>query len=172
VNPNGHRWFAVYTKPRQEQIALHNLERQSFECFLPQVAKSDRRRRSSRAAAYEPLFPRYLFLRADDRQQSLGTVRSTRGAVGLVTAGVELSTVPEGVIDQLKARVDPAIGLIPADTMTLARGDKVQIDEGPLGALEGVFKEHRGQTRSLLLIEMLGRQTAVEIDSRLVKKAD
>ena len=39
-------------------------------------------------------------------------------------------------------------------------------------ALEGVFKEHRGRTRSLLLLEILGRETAVEIDARLLQRVN
>jgi transcription antitermination factor NusG len=69
-------WFAVYTKPRQEQIALENLERQDFRCFLP-MAINPYQRRSERKLRIEPLFPRYLFLNAIADQQSLGPVRST-----------------------------------------------------------------------------------------------
>ena len=56
-------WFAVYTKPRQEQVALENLERQGFRCFLP-MAVNPYQRRSQRMPRIEPLFPRYLFLKA------------------------------------------------------------------------------------------------------------
>lgn len=30
-------WYLIYTKIRQERIALENLERQGFECFLPKI---------------------------------------------------------------------------------------------------------------------------------------
>ena len=83
-------WFAVYTKPRQEHIALLNLERQSFECYLPMAEGPMQRRGARNKAQHEPLFPRYLFLNADPQRQSLEAVRSTRGDVGLVRAGFEL----------------------------------------------------------------------------------
>ncbi|MFC1690228.1 transcription termination/antitermination NusG family protein, partial [Pseudomonadota bacterium] len=66
-------WFAVYTKPRQEHIALENLERQAFKCFLP-MAINPYQRRSASKLRIEPLFPRYLFLNANADQQSLGPV--------------------------------------------------------------------------------------------------
>ena len=47
-------WFAVYTKPRQERIALENLERQGFRCFLP-MAINPYQRRSARGPRIEPL---------------------------------------------------------------------------------------------------------------------
>jgi transcriptional antiterminator RfaH len=32
---NAPRWHVVYTKPRQEAIALTQLERQGYPCYLP-----------------------------------------------------------------------------------------------------------------------------------------
>ena len=164
-------WFAVYTKPRQEQVALLNLERQAFECYLP-IAADPYQRRNVRNNRREPLFPRYLFMKADTERQSLSTVRSTRGVVGLVRSGFELIKIPVSIIAALKTRMDTATGLIPIDSIGLNNGDKVRVFDGPFAALEGVFKEHRGRTRSLLLLEILGRETAVEIDTRLLQRAN
>ena len=163
-------WFAVYTKPRQEQVALLNLERQAFECYLPIAADPYQRRNARTRTRHEPLFPRYLFLSAAPDVQSLATVRSTRGVVGLVRAGSELIKIPASIIAALKTRMDTATGLIPIDSIDLNNGDRVRVFDGPFAALEGVFKEHRGQTRSLLLLEILGRETAVEIDARLLQR--
>ena len=94
-------WFTVYTKPRQERIALENLERQGFRCFLP-MAVNPYQRRSARGQRIEPLFPRYLFLNAVADQQSLGPVRSTRGVATLVRAPGGLS--PSSVMCFCKGR--------------------------------------------------------------------
>ena len=163
-------WFAVYTKPRQEQVALLNLERQAFECYLPMAADPYQRRSAGNKTRHEPLFPRYLFLNGDPQRQSLAAVRSTRGVVGLVRAGFELIKIPASIIAGLKDRMHPATGMIPLDSIGLNKGDKVRVFDGPFAALEGVFKEHRGRTRSLLLLEILGRETAVEIDARLLQR--
>ena len=165
-------WFAVYTKPRQESVALLNLERQSFECYLPMTEGSDQYRSARDTARHEPLFPRYLFLKADPQRQSLEVVRSTRGATGLVRAGIELIKIPESVIAGLKARMHPATGLIPLDSIALDSGDKVRVCDGPFASLEGVFKEHKGQTRSILLLDILGRQASVKIDPRLLQRVN
>jgi transcriptional antiterminator RfaH len=165
-------WFAVYTKPRQENVALLNLERQSFECYLPMAEGSDQRRSARNKARHEPLFPRYLFLNADPQRQSLEVVRSTRGVTGLVRAGIELIKIPESIIAGLKVRMHPATGLIPLDSIVLDSGDKVRVCDGPLASLEGVFKEHQGRTRSILLLEILGREAAVKIDARLLQRVN
>ena len=39
ANPWQGKWLVVYTKPRQEQLALQNLERQNFGVYLPRYKK-------------------------------------------------------------------------------------------------------------------------------------
>jgi len=163
-------WFAVYTKPRQEQIALANLEAQSFSCFLPMIEQPHRQGGARRKIRFEPLFPRYLFVHASPETQSMATVRSTRGAVGLIRAGHQLIRINPSVIADIRSRVDPDTGCIPVEPVCLRDGDNVRVFGGPLATLEGVFKEHRGQTRSLLLLEILGQETAVEIDRSLLQR--
>jgi transcriptional antiterminator RfaH len=166
------RWFAVYTKPRQEHTALLNLEGQSFECYLPMTDERRQRDIGGRKTRDTPLFPRYLFLNAAPELQSMATVRSTPGVVGLVRAGFELVSIPSSVIAALKSRMHPSTGLIAIDGIALASGDKVRVSDGPFAALEGIFKEHRGGHRSLMLLEILGRKIAVDINTRLLQRAD
>ena len=122
-------WFAVHTKPRQEHIALLNLERQSFECYLPMAEDPCQRRIARNKTRHEPLFPRYLFLNAAPELQSLAAVRSTRGVVGLVRAGFELIKIPASIIAGLRARSHSATGLIPLDSIELNDGDPVRLLE-------------------------------------------
>jgi len=170
VRQSSSNWFAVYTKPRQERIALLNLERQSFECFLPMAENPFQHRSGKNETRREPLFSRYLFLNAIPEHQNLATVRSTRGIVGLVRTSLALIRVPESIINALKTRMDPETGLIALDPVRLNNGDKVRIFDGPFVRLEGVLKEHRSETRALLLLKMLGTETAVEVDSLLLQR--
>jgi len=165
-------WFAVYTKSRQEHLALFHLENQSFESYLPLAESAGERSGKRNKALPEPLFPRYMFLKADPKLQSLGAVRSTRGVTGLVRAGVELINIPESIIVGLKERTNPATGLIPLDSAELNNGDKVRVCNGPFAAMEGVFKEHQGEVRSLMLLDILGRKTVVKIDAGLLQRVN
>ena len=163
-------WFAVYTKPRQEQIALENLERQAFDCFLP-MAINPYQRRSDKKLRVEPLFPRYLFLNAIPDQQSLGPVRSTRGVATLVRFGMELARLPETVIEAINRRRDPASGLVRLDPVPVEPGDQVKVFDGPFAGLEGIFKERKGDKRALLLAKLLGTESTVEVDALMLMKA-
>ena len=162
-------WFAVYTKPRQERIALENLERQGFNCFLP-MAINPYQRRSASKQLIEPLFPRYLFLNAIPDQQSLGPVRSTRGVATLVRCGIELACMPDTVIHAIKQRCDPETGLVQLDPVPVKPGDKVKVFDGPLAGLQGIFQERKGENRALLLMKLLGTESTVEVDSMMLQK--
>ena len=87
-------WFAVFCKPRQEHKALVNLERQGFECFLPMALNPYQKFSRRNEDRTEPLFPRYLFLRAVPEVQNLAAVRSTRGVMDLVRCGRSPIHVP------------------------------------------------------------------------------
>jgi transcriptional antiterminator RfaH len=163
-------WFAVYTKPRQEQVALENLERQGFHCLLP-MAINPYQRRTEKKLRIEPLFPRYLFLNAIADQQSLGPVRSTRGVVTMVRFGMELVKVPDTVIRTINNRCDPATGLVRLDPVPVEPGDNVRVFDGPLAGLQGIFKERKGENRALLLMSMLGTESTVEVDAMMLQKA-
>ena len=163
-------WFAVYTKPRQEQVALENLERQGFSCFLP-MAINPYQRRSLGQARIEPLFPRYLFLNAVADQQSLGPVRSTRGVCSLIRFGMRIATVPAHMMQAIERRLDPHTGLVQLDPVPVGVGDKVKVFDGPFAGIEGIFRERKGTTRALLLVKMLGTESTVEVDAMLLQKA-
>jgi transcriptional antiterminator RfaH len=113
----------------------------------------------------EPLFPRYLFLRADPAQHELARVRSTRGISGLVRFGSELARVPGAVIEALAARSD-ADGLVRLDPPAMHPGDQVRIASGPLAGLPAIFQARVAAERVLLLVGLLGAQSSIEVPAR------
>ncbi len=163
-------WYAVYTKPRQERIAEENLVRQEFNCFLPMAINPYQRLTRRKQPRIEPLFPRYLFLNAIADQQSLGPVRSTRGVCTLVRFGMKLVTVPEAIIQMIHRRMNRKSGLVELDPVPVRQGDRVKVFDGPFAGAEGILEAHTGERRALLLMELLGRQTPVEVDSLLLQK--
>ncbi len=171
MQPGKPNWFAVVTKPRQEQIAMENLLRQGFECFLPMAQNPYQRRSNNHKRIIEPLFPRYLFLRAIASSQNLAPVRSTLGVVSMVRFGTELAAVPEPVIDNIKNRMEPDTGLIRIEPLPVKPGDKVRVFDGPLAGINGIVAERNSENRALILMELLGRPTRVEVDALMLQKA-
>ncbi len=50
------QWFLLDTKPRQEKLALQNLQNQAYEAYLPLV-QVEQIRRDVRSFVEEALFP-------------------------------------------------------------------------------------------------------------------
>lgn len=150
----GPRWYCVHTKSRAEHIALANLERQAFECFLPRLARTVIRARR-RQRVLDPLFPGYLFLHADPAQANLAAVRSTRGALGLVRFTGEPAVVEAPLIERLRADADEA-GIIAPEQPRPKAGDAITVLDGPFIGLRGIYSEARGEHRALVLLQLLG----------------
>lgn len=159
--PSGQHWYCVQTKPRAEARALENLERQAFECLLPRIrrpAPVARLRRQK--TVIEPLFPRYLFLRADPHAQSLAPIRSTTGVIGLVRFANQPARVPEDIIDRLRLDADPD-GVIQPVPTRFHPGDAVRIVDGPFLGLPAVYAQASGEQRAIVLLQLLGSERRI-----------
>jgi transcriptional antiterminator RfaH len=162
------RWHLLLTKPSCERIAVANLERQNYGVYFPQVRKRVQRR-GKWCDRLDPLFPRYLFVTIDATHQSLSPVRSTVGVVTVVRFGVEYITVPNHIIDTLRRSADPLTGIHELRSPEgIKRGEPVRIEAGVLSGLEGVFESDDGNHRVTVLLNLLGRETRIQVDAGCV----
>lgn len=156
-------WYAVHAKPRQERRAVEHLSNQGFVCFLPE-ALNPRRLLPNERSRIEAVFPRYLFVHHQTADQSLATIRSTRGVSSLVGFGSVAMPVAEWIIAGLKSAVDPSSGLIRLEALAIAEGDCVEIYQGPFAGLKAIVEACDGKGRVEVLLELLGRPQRVAID--------
>ncbi|OOY98795.1 transcription/translation regulatory transformer protein RfaH [Solemya velum gill symbiont] len=156
-------WLAVQTKPRQEQIAVDNLERQGFVVYYPRISKR-KRLRGSWQMVTSALFPGYLFLQADLQQQDVSVVRSTVGVAILVRFGTHLVPVPEEVIGFLQQHEDSQLQSRVDKEWPHKPGDRVEITEGPFAGLSGIYQVEKDDERIILLLDLLGRQSNITIE--------
>ena len=161
-------WYAVYTKPRQEAAAEHNLQRQSYEVYLPQILER-RRRRGSLVQAVKPLFPRYLFVRLDLAVDNAAPIRSTVGVSGMVRMGDQIRAVPDQVIEFLRRSANEGTGLHELEAPRLSKGDAVVVLDGPFAGISGIFEAEQGEDRVMILLQCLGRQAPVALSRDLVE---
>jgi len=165
------RWYLIHSKPGAEREAQLHLQRQQYQTYLPRLAQRVRcqGRFLVRVGA---LFPRYLFLQLDEGRQCLTPVRSTSGVASVVRFGAQFATVPDGIIDRLRAREDPHTGLhslcLPE---RLERGARVRVDGGAFSGLEGVFERAEGTDRVVVLLTLLGQERQVHLPAELVGAA-
>ena len=145
-------WYAVATKARDESVARANLERQSYQVFLPTISLK-KRRRGRWMSVTEPLFPGYLFvsllLGADDP----APIRSTLGCIGLVRFGQAHTPVPSSLIAALNGASEGAIDA----PLPFNQRDKVRFISGPFAGIETVFDMPGGEDRAQVFLELLGK---------------
>ncbi|QDL55219.1 transcription/translation regulatory transformer protein RfaH [Rhodoferax aquaticus] len=160
-------WFLVHTKIRQELVAVENLERQGFECFLPEILV-EKIRNGKLQAVKDPLFPRYLFIRLDTSKQgqSWAPIRSTTGVSRLVTFG----NVPAKVSDELISliRAQSAQGLVMH--RHFERGEQVVVVDGPFAGLEAVYQMADAEGRVMVLLSILSKLVKMSIAPTSLRK--
>ncbi len=161
-------WYLLYTKPRQEQTAVANLERQGYRTYLPLIKKR-KTLRSKRQDAIEPLFPSYMFIELDAGADNWRPIRSTIGVNKMVQFGNSPAMAPVELIELIRSSEDEH-GFIPIDPDAPKKGDTIQMAEGPLLGAQGIFLEKKGLDRVVVLLDIVGRQTRSVVDASQVEK--
>jgi transcriptional antiterminator RfaH len=162
------RWYLVHTKPTRELVAEANLLRQGYEVYYPRLVRP-MRVRGRWVDRVTSLFPRYLFLRLSVGHQAIAPVRSTVGVASIVRFGGDYAVVPDGIVDNLRARADCETGLHCLHGRSpFEPGSSVRIVAGVFEGLEGVFQRESGDERVVLLLGLLGRDTLVQLPAAFV----
>jgi transcriptional antiterminator RfaH len=156
------RWYVINTHAKSEHKAAWHLANQGFHAYLPQYMK--RRRHARRVDMVKaPLFPRYLFVELDLEQDRWRAISSTIGVRQMICGGERPLAVPDGVIDDIRAREDET-GIVPvAREARFRRGDKLQVMDGALIDHVGLFEYTSDQDRVVLMLDLLGRQVRVHL---------
>jgi transcriptional antiterminator RfaH len=154
-------WYVAYTRPRMEQTALFNLERQGFEAYLP-LFKACRNSAEGLQTAFEVMFPRYVFVRPAGARQSVSTVASTRGVCSLVRFGVQLAQVSLEVVEGIRAFEAERNRANLEAISPIQPGARVRLRKGGFRGLEGLVVSVARQ-RVTFLLELLGRQKQVTV---------
>ena len=154
-------WYLIHTKPRQERIALLNLEQQGFACYMPMMAL-EKVLRGVIGVADEPLFPRYIFIQlaTEMSSKSWSPIRSTRGVNRLVSFGNQPAKVDEHLVQALRAHEKK---LNEAPRRWLEAGESVLLVEGAFAGVEGIFQMTDPEGRALVLIEMMCKPVQIKI---------
>lgn len=162
-------WYVAQTQPNKETLSAQHLRNQGFDVYLPLYQKL--RRHAGRAEVVATaLFPRYLFVRIDLEQQRWRSVNGTRGVIGLVMFGEQLTPVPDPVIEEIRTREDEQ-GFIRLNAPCFQRGQTLRITEGPMTDTRALFEEAVDGNRAILLISLLGRLVRTKMPLRQVEAA-
>ena len=160
-------WYLIHTKIRQERVALENLERQGFECFLPLI-RAEKLRRGKLQILQEALFPRYLFIRLSTEleSQSWAPIRSTLGVSRLVTFGQTPARIDEDLLAAIRFQNEESEVVI----RHFEPGEQVVVTDGPFVGVEAIYQIADGEGRVILLLNILSKQVKMKVAPTSVRK--
>ena len=127
------KWYLAYCKPKEEARARAHLDAQGIESYYPMV-EIEKLRRGKRVPVREPMFPNYLFIFVDLEEVTPVTLKSTRGISRIIHFGSEWTPISSKLVYQLMSRDDSDEARASYASLPCS-GDKVLIEEGPLGRL-------------------------------------
>ena len=162
---DGERWFVAQTLCHREQLARLHLGAQGFRSFLPRFHKTVRHARSLREVI-APVFPGYIFVVLNPERDRWRSINGTFGIARLVSAHHRPMPVPTGVVEALLASVDE-LGLVRFDG-GLKPGQPVRVLAGPFAQGLGLLQRLDAKGRVQVLLNIMGRQTAVMMDQALL----
>jgi transcription elongation factor/antiterminator RfaH len=158
-------WYVISTKVRREEFAVDQLARRDVETFLPRILESAR---ITPKPVVAPLFPGYLFVHIDLEEQYFDVVW-TPGVRKFIGFGPLPSPVGDDVVDFLRARMGQEGILRPVSSFK--EGDVVRVKRGPLEGLVGIIENPGcGRGRVRVLMELLRRQTRVEVPEHIIER--
>jgi len=154
-------WFVLNTKPKKEFIVERLFQEGGILFYLPKYLKGGHP---------APFFPGYGFINFDYPGQ-FNIVRYTRGVRALVGDRHCPIPVDRTLVVYIKAQeCDGYIQLNETDE-EVHLGDKVEIVEGPLKGIQGIFnRELKDKDRVAILLEHISYQAQVMIEKCKLKK--
>jgi transcriptional antiterminator RfaH len=116
------------------------------------------------------MFPRYVFFRPSRQEQSISTVRSTRGVNSVLTFGASLAVIQHEVLQTIRCR-ELQRNQAQADIISpFQPGSHVRFRDPVYQKLEGLVQSVSAQ-RVVLLLEILGRQKMIQVHHDQVELA-
>lgn len=164
------RWYAVHTKPKQEDRVDDNLRAWKVETFSPKLKQyRSSRYTGERTYVTKPLFTGYIFARFE-AVSMLHKIFFTRGVQSVVCSDGVPVPIPDDVIELIQSQVRED-GYIRIGEK-FKPGDKVMIKEGPFKSWVGIFeREMKDQERVMILLALASYQGRIIIDRARLGRA-
>ena len=154
-------WFVINTKPKKEFQVEKLFTECGFTIYNPKYEYKDQKK---------AFFPGYEFIYFDYPAQ-YQLVKYTRGVKRIVGVSQVPVSIPEEVIRAIKAREVNGLIEIGKYGEEPEVGDEIEVVEGPLRGLKGIFKKKlSAKERVLILLNYVTYQGQLIIEKEKLKK--
>lgn len=163
--PNEKKWFALYTKPRQEFKAAINLEAKDIEFYMPTITVT-KRWHDRKKKIVEPILRGYIFIHTDEKGRILSLQNSA--IVRTICFQGKPATIPAWEIENLKKFLSESHEFVVSNKIEI--GAKVKIIEGPFLDVVGVVTSAQEDKWLAVSIELLKRSVMVKLPQECIVK--
>ena len=165
-------WHAVFTASRAEKKVRDRLEERGGEGFLPvQTVLRQWTYRKSRVVV--PVIAGLVFVRVGRQEQVKVQVKvlQTKGVVAFLRLKGEAgaAVIPDKQMEDFRFLLDFSEEAVEMTNENIKAGDLVRVVKGSLRGMEGELIRHKGMTKVLVRIDMLGC-AMVNIPASFVEK--
>ena len=158
-------WYVAKIQVQKEFGLMAYLSQCGVDAFYPKIVQMDRS-----GGTLKALFPTYLFCYLDPNSSVWPMVRWAPGLTYFLSSDGEPARLPQTLIDYLRQQISEQNDS--GASRNLTNGDRVLVSDGPFAGLEGIFQRYMSsRQRCRILLEMVGRLTAVELPEWEVKEA-
>ena len=160
------RWYALYTKSRNEKKVHDRLVADGYECFLP-LHKVERQWSDRKKVVEVPLINSYVFVRMVLSQRF--AVLQDPGAVCFINFERLPAPVADKDMDYLRRIMEEDVAVEVVD-VPLTPGEKIKVTAGQLMGLEGELINHKGGQKVVVRIENIPFSLLVTVPLEFVER--
>lgn len=183
-------WYVIHTYSGMENRVKQNVDSRAqtlnmedyiFETVVP-TEEVVEIRNNARKTVTRCVLPGYVLVRMELTDDSWSVVRQTPSVTGFVGHGqqpvaLSIDEVVKMLTPSVIAKVNAAQAGVAAarrkkvEVMDFSVGDSVMITDGPFTGVHATITEINANTRRLIaLVEILGRETPVDLEFKQVEK--
>jgi len=163
-------WCVIYTHQGKELYSVSELNKQNFNTYMPSIMKIVRHSRYIKKVL-KPFFPRYIFVNLHLDNQEWRKINYTRGVVKLITSNEKPIMISESVIKELKLLENDKGFIDEAFVSSYKQGEKLEITNGPLKGIAGIFDGLSEDLRIKVLLNFMGKTMNIPIHNDWVTRA-
>jgi len=158
VEQCGKKWYALYTKPRQEFQAEIQLSAVSVDNYLPTIVVekkwSDRKKK-----IIEPLFHGYIFIHATEKERLISLQQ--KAIVRTIGFNGKPAVIPDWQIESVRIMLSSKSEIKISDKIEI--GSSVEITDGPFSGVIGKVREVSNEKWLIVSIDLLKRSIMVHL---------
>jgi len=156
-------WVVAHVRSRQEKVLARHLAEAGMPFYLPLTVT--RRKRAGRTfTSYPPLFPGYVFLRAEGNARDL--IWRSHVVANLIEVADQAQLGAE--LEQLRRLQVSGASL--AAYQELLPGQPVRVESGSFAGYMGVVERGKGNDRLIVRISLIRQCVAVEFDRETLRR--